>query len=148
MTRSRVTAWLSWWVALAGLYLVLADSVVLPELVTGAALAALGATGALLVRRDRRLLLHPRARWLGAVWRPLLGLGGDLVPLARALLRGHGSGGYVEIPFDARYASDEPEAHAYRALTEILGSLAPNTVVVEVDPVRHVVVAHQLEHRN
>jgi hypothetical protein len=146
--RSTATAWAAWWVVLAALYLLLADNVATPELVTGAALAALGATGAVLVRRDRLLLLRPRARWLRDAWRPLLGLGGDLVPLARGLVRRGGASRYVEVPLDPSVLGDDPRAAAYRAWTEVLGSMAPNTVIVEVDPVRGVALAHQLEGRD
>jgi multisubunit Na+/H+ antiporter MnhE subunit len=127
-------AWLSWWVVLAALYLWLADNAALPELAAGAVAAAIGATGAVLVRGRRRT----RLRWLRGAWRPLLGVFGDLVPLARAL-PGRRSGVLVEAPL--RGPADDP---AYVALTEALGSLAPNTLVVGVDRERGVVLAHQL----
>jgi multisubunit Na+/H+ antiporter MnhE subunit len=131
-------AWLSWWVVLAALYLWLADNAVLPELVVGAVVAAIGASGAVLVRGQRRTRLRPRLRWLRGVWRPLFGVFGDLVPLARALARRR-PGALVESPLGG--PADDP---AYVALTEALGSLAPNTLVVDVDRERGVVLAHQL----
>jgi multisubunit Na+/H+ antiporter MnhE subunit len=145
--RRDVLSWLTWWALLAGLYLLLVDSVVGPELATGAVAAAIGATGAVLVRRQRHVVLRPRARWLRGAWRPLAGMVGDLVPLtrvlvARGLLRRGGSGALVEVPFDA--TSDDPEEAAYRSLTEALGSLAPNTVVVDIDRERGMLLAHQL----
>jgi hypothetical protein len=48
----------------------------------------------------------------------------------------------VEIPFDA--TTGGPRDTARRALTEALGTLAPNTIVVRIDTERGVVVAHQL----
>jgi hypothetical protein len=148
--RAPATAWAWWWLVLFALYLVLVDSVVGPELVAGTLIAALGATGAVLVRRNRPFVLRPRLRWLRGAWRPLLGVFGDLVPLARALVRGGLGGrpprsGYVELPLEPSGAHDDREAASHQALTEILGSLAPNTVVVEVDTDRAVVVAHRLE---
>jgi multisubunit Na+/H+ antiporter MnhE subunit len=134
--------WLTWWVLLAALYLLIDDSVLVPELAVGALAAAVGATGATLVHRERRVLLRGDVRWLRALWRPLVGLVTDLWPLARALPRRGGSGGLVEIPFDA--TSDGPKDTARRALTEALGTLAPNTIVVRIDTDRGVVVAHQL----
>jgi multisubunit Na+/H+ antiporter MnhE subunit len=134
--------WLTWWVLLAALYLVVDDSVLVPELVVGAFAAAVGATGATLVHRERQVLLRGEVRWLRALWRPLLGLVTDLWPLLRALPRRGGTGGYVEVPFDA--TSDSPRDTARRALTEALGTVAPNTIVVRVDTDRGVVVAHQL----
>jgi multisubunit Na+/H+ antiporter MnhE subunit len=116
--------------------------------VAGAVIAAVGATGAVLVRRQRRLLLRPRAAWLGAAWRPLLRLFTDLVPLVRVLvtrgiLRRPAPGRLVEVPY-AHHGDDGDDA-AHRAFTQALGSLAPNTIVVEIDPDRGVLVAHQLQ---
>jgi multisubunit Na+/H+ antiporter MnhE subunit len=141
-----VRPWLAWWLALAGLYLLLADTVDLAELAAGAVAAALGATAATLVRRGRPTA-RPRARWLAAAVRPLIGVVTDLAPLARVLLvrgilRRPGEGTLVEVAF--RATSDEPDDVAHRALTQALGSLAPNTVVVDVDETRGVLVAHQL----
>jgi multisubunit Na+/H+ antiporter MnhE subunit len=139
-------SWLTWWALLAGLYLLLDDNVALPELAVGAVAAAVGATGAVLVRRRRQVLLRGRMRWLRAAWRPALALVTDVWPLARVLVeRGvlrRGEGVLVEVPFSA--TSDGPEDTAKRALTEALGSLGPNTIVVEIDTERDVLVAHQL----
>jgi hypothetical protein len=101
-----------------------------------------------LVRQQRARVLRPRARWLLAAWRPLLGLFKDVVPLVRALaargvLRRPGSGALVEIAFDAGDGEDERDA-AYRVLTQALGTLAPNTIVVDLDEQRGVLLAHQL----
>lgn len=126
-------AWVTWWVLLAALYLVLADNTVWPELAVGAFAASVGATGAVLVRRHRLTLLHPQLRWLRGAWRPLLGMVTDFVPLARALLTRR-EGTFVEIA-----VQDDP---AYHALIEALGCLAPNTLVVDVDGER--ALLHQL----
>jgi hypothetical protein len=134
-------AWLTWWTLLAALYLLLADTVVVPELAVAAVAAAIGATGAVLVRRQQPVRMRPRWRWLRGAWRPLVGMAADVVPLARALGR-RGGGRYVEVPFGA--VGDGPEDAAYRALTEALGSLAPNTIVVAIDRERGVLIAHQL----
>jgi multisubunit Na+/H+ antiporter MnhE subunit len=139
--------WMTWWVLLAAMYLLLADSVVPLELVAGTVAAAVGATGAALVHRERRVRLRGNPRWLWAAGRPLAGLVGDVWPLARVLvargvLRRAGAGVLVEIPFAA--TSDGPEDTARRAVTEVLGTLGPNTIVVRIDRERGVVVAHQL----
>ena len=145
--RGLAAAWLGWWVVLAALYLLLADNTVLPELITGAVVTTIGATGAVLVRSQRNVLLRPRARWLLLAWRPLLSLFTDLVPLLRVLvtqgiLRRPAPSGLVELPYE--HTGDDPEAAAHRAFTEALGSLAPNTVVVDIDEERGVLLAHQL----
>ena len=140
-------AWLIWFGLLAALYLLLVDTVVVPELVVGAVAAAVGATGAALVRAQRRMLLRPRPRHLRAAGRPLLGLFGDLVPLARVLvargiLRRPGEGALVETPFAA--LGETPEDATERAFAEALGSLAPNAIVVAVDRERGMLVTHRL----
>ena len=142
-----VRAWLIWWVLLAALWLALVDTVVGPELVTGAVAAAIAATGAVLVRGQRELLLRPRAAWLLRAGRPLLGTVTDLGPLLRSLWRrgirrADERGELVELPYAA--VADEPRAAAHRVLTETLGTLAPNTIVVDVDKERRTMLVHQL----
>jgi multisubunit Na+/H+ antiporter MnhE subunit len=140
-------AWLIWFALLFALYLLLVDTVVVPELVVGAIAAAVGATGAVLVRAQRRLILQPRARHLAAAGRPLLRLFGDLPLLARVLvirgiLRRPQRGELVESPFTA--LQDTPEDATERAFAEALGSLAPGEIVVAIDRERGVLVRHRL----
>ncbi len=128
-----VRAWAIWWALCMAVWMALVDRVPLDELMTGVVVAALGATAASLVRRRRSTLLRPRLRWLRSAWRPLLALVGDLVPLARAVRT---------LAFDA--VGDDPELAAFRVLTTALGSLGPNTIVLEVDADAHLLYAHQL----
>jgi multisubunit Na+/H+ antiporter MnhE subunit len=142
-----VRAWLIWWVLLAALWLALVDTVVVPELVTGAVAAAIAATAAVLVRGQRRLLLRPRAAWLRGAWRALRGTVTDLSPLLRALWsrgirRRDERGEMVELPYSA--VGEDPEQGAHRVLTATLGSLAPNTIVVAIDEERRTMLVHQL----
>jgi multisubunit Na+/H+ antiporter MnhE subunit len=136
-----VRRWTAWWIVLAGLYLLLADTVTWPEPVLGAVAAAIGATVATLVARVVPMSPPPA----GAALRALAGVIGDLVPLVRVLvtrgvLRRGGEGALVEV---ALAAQDESR----RAWAETLGSLAPNTVVVDVDQERGVLITHQLTRR-
>jgi multisubunit Na+/H+ antiporter MnhE subunit len=140
-------AWLIWWVLCAALWLALVDRVALSELLTGVVAAAIGATAAVLVRQQRETVVRPRARWLPAVGRAALSLVTDLWPLGRALvargiLRRDQVGVVHELRFDA--VGDDPEQAAFRVLTETLGSLGPNTIVVDIDLEAHVLYAHQL----
>jgi multisubunit Na+/H+ antiporter MnhE subunit len=136
-----------WWALLAALWLALVDTVVVPELVAGAIAAAIAATGAVVVRGQRRVLLRPRPRWLRAVPPALGRTATDLGPLLRALWRRgvkrrdeHGA--LVEVPYGA--VADDATAAAHRALTQALGTLAPNTIVVDVDRRRRTLLVHQL----
>jgi hypothetical protein len=143
----HVRAWVVWWGLCAGLWLMLVDRIEPSELVLGAGVCTLAAFAATLVRARREVVLRPRPRWLAAAWRPALGMVGDLGPLVRALvargvLRRDEHGTLVELPFAAVGAG--PEETAYRVLTEVLGSTAPNTIVAAVELDRGVLVAHQL----
>jgi multisubunit Na+/H+ antiporter MnhE subunit len=128
-------------VLLAALYLLLADSTVFPELVVGAFAAAVGATGAVLCRAQRRELLRPRLGWLRAAARPAVGMFTDLVPLTRRLVT-RGGGELRRLPLTV--PGDRGERAAFVAFTEALGSLAPNTVVVDVDAERGELLVHEL----
>lgn len=145
--RGTLRSWAAWWVLLAALYLLLADNTALAELATGAAAAAIGATGAVLCRSQRRERLRFRLRWLRRTGRPLLGLFGDLVPLARTLvtrgiLRRAGSGELVSVPLET--TGDAGERAGLVALSEALLSLAPNGIVVAVDDERGTLLVHRL----
>ena len=140
-------AWLVWWALLAALWLALVDTVVGPELVVGAVAAAVAATGAVLVRAQRQVLLRPRASWVPGALRAIVAFVPDLVPLAKALWRrgvrrADDRGRLVEVPYGA--VGDDPEQAAHRVLTEALGSFAPNAIVVDVDTERRTLLVHEL----
>jgi multisubunit Na+/H+ antiporter MnhE subunit len=142
-----VRAWLIWWALLAALWLALVDTVVWPELVAGAAAAAIAATGAVVVRGQRRFLLRPRAAWARHALGPLRRTVTDLGPLAvalwrRGILRRDEHGELAEVPYAA--VGDDPHDASHRVLTEALGSLAPNSIVVDIDRDRRVLLVHEL----
>jgi multisubunit Na+/H+ antiporter MnhE subunit len=134
-------AWLGWWVVLTVLWLALADSRRLEEVVAGALVGALGATASVVVRGHREVVLRPRPRWVLEALRPILRWPRDLVALSGALVR-RPTGRIVEEPFEA--TGEDPRAAARRALAVAGGSLAPNTIVVGIDADRGVIVRHEL----
>jgi hypothetical protein len=134
-------AWLGWWLVLTVLWLALADSRRLEEVVAGVLVAALGATAAVIVRARREVVLRPRPRWVLASLRPALRWPRDLVALAGALVR-RPAGRTVEEPFEV--TGEDPRSAARRALAVTGGSLAPNTIVVGIDADRGVIVRHEL----
>jgi multisubunit Na+/H+ antiporter MnhE subunit len=135
-------AWLLWWVLLTGLWLALADSRRLEEVVAGILVGAFGATAAILVRAQRDVVLRPRPRWiLEALLPPLARWPRDLWALARALVA-RPRGRIVEEPFAA--TGEDPRSAARRALAVAGGTLAPNAIVVEIDAERGVLVRHVL----
>ena len=142
-------AWIVWWVLCAGLYLVLVDRTPTDELVVGAVVAAISATGAVLVRQRRVVRLRPQRQWARDAPRALLGLVADLPLLVRVLWqrgvrRAEGRGVTVERPFPAG-AVEDPDAAARRVGAQMIGSLAPSTVVIDVDVDRGVLIEHRLE---
>jgi multisubunit Na+/H+ antiporter MnhE subunit len=145
--RGAVRAWIAWWVLCAALWLLLIDRTQLAELLTGVVCATIAATAAVLVRQQRETILRPRPQWFRRAWRPAVALFADLWPLARALvtrgvLRRGDTGTLVELPFEAVGA--DPREAAFRVFTTVLGSLGPNTLIVDVDPERRVLRVHQL----
>jgi multisubunit Na+/H+ antiporter MnhE subunit len=139
--RGTLRAWLAWWVVCAAVWLALVDRTPLDELLTGLVATTLGATAAVLVRSQRILLLRPRARWIKAAWRPALALATDLWPLARALPRRE-RGVIHELPFGV--VGENPDDAAFRSVNVALGSVGPNTIVLDIDTERRVLYAHQL----
>jgi multisubunit Na+/H+ antiporter MnhE subunit len=133
---SAARAWLGWWILLALLWVALADSRRLEEIVAAVAVGALGATASLLVRHEREFLVRPRPRALVRALAPALRWPRDLVLLARALAS-RPAGEVVEEPFDG----DDPTR---RALAVGGGSLAPNSIVIGIDDERGVIVSHRL----
>jgi multisubunit Na+/H+ antiporter MnhE subunit len=139
--------WLAWWVVCAALWLALVDRVPLSELVAGAVVAAVGATGAVLVRRREGFVVwRPPTGSIGHALRQTGGLIADVPLLLRVLwrrgvLRRAGHGALVERPFAERAPRDVAE----RALVEAVGSLAPATIVLDLDIDRRVATEHRLE---
>lgn len=136
-----------WWILCGALWLALIDRTRIAELLTGVVAATLGATAAVLVRQERQVVVRPRARWFGSVWRPLLAFVGDLWPLTRALvtrgiLRRPQTGEVHQFDFPA--VRDTPRDAAYRVFTASLGSFGPNTIVLDVDADEGFLRAHQL----
>jgi hypothetical protein len=139
-----------WLIAFAfayGLWLVHDDSGKLPELVAGAGAAALAATGTELVRRQRIAAMAVRPRFLRHAVSLLPRAVRDCVTLTRLafaqLLRPQPARG-ATVALSFRHGGDDPDAHGRRALGQALGSFAPATIVVGMDPDRDLLIAHQL----
>ena len=148
MRTGRVRFWLSWWIVLFVLYLLLVFKTEPAEFVAGALAAALAATGATLVRERGDIRFSPGVGWL----RMLPALAAEvvtgtvrLVPLVWRAARGERIRGRMRaIRFTGAGATDQ-ESATRRALEKFLGSVAPNSFVVGFDERHDVVVVHQLE---
>jgi hypothetical protein len=79
--------WVCVAVALFAIWMLLVDTREEPQLIAGAAVAAIAAGGSELVRRQRLARVRVRGRWLLRLWRPLLAVPRDLGRLTLAALR-------------------------------------------------------------
>jgi hypothetical protein len=136
--------------ALAGaVYLLLVDTTSLPELYVLAAVALLAGV-AFEASREQGF---PEARvspaWLARAWRAIVRVPPEIVLLCReaiAQLR-HPQrvrGEFRAIPFSG---GDREQDRGRFALTEIVGSLAPNTIVIGIDPDAQLLLVHQLHRK-
>jgi multisubunit Na+/H+ antiporter MnhE subunit len=142
-------AWVTWWALCAALWLALVDRTDLAELVLGAVVAVIAATGAVLVRQHRARRVRPQVRWALDVPCALVGLVTDLPLLLRVLWRrgirrDSSCGVIVESPLDAGPREDR-DAAGRRVGAQLIGTLAPSSVVIDVDVDRDVVIEHRLE---
>src|SRR3954447_17147394 len=110
-------AWPVWWILSAAFWLLLVDKTQFQELVLGAIVAAIAASAAVLVRRQREHPLSVRPSWVLAAWRPILGMVTDLPRLVRALAS-PAAGRLTELPFGV--TEEGPRAQGYRVLTTTL----------------------------
>jgi multisubunit Na+/H+ antiporter MnhE subunit len=131
----------------AGFYLLLIDTVDLPELGAGAAVAALAAAAFELARERGVAEAEIAPRRLPVAWRVVA-----RVPVQTALVsweavaqlftHKRSRGVFRAVPF---HAGDEtPSGVGRRAIAETLGSLTPNTIVIGIDSERELLLVHQL----
>jgi multisubunit Na+/H+ antiporter MnhE subunit len=145
-----VRAWLVCWLLCAGVWMVLDDTIALPELIDGAVAATLGASAATLVRARSHVQFARRPGWMRLCWRPVVHLISDLPELARVLARtlagGHRDPGRVRSVAFA--VSGAPRARATQvALASVTGSVAPSTVIIAVDEDAGRLIFHELSAR-
>jgi hypothetical protein len=129
-------SWLGWAAASFVVWLGLVGTVAWLELLAGACAAALAATGAEALRSRGLLAFRIEPRFLIRIWRPLVRIVPDSGLLLLALVR-RGRGAFDEIP-----AGDTTPGR--RAWIGAAGSIAPNSVVVDVDTHERKVLLHRL----
>lgn len=139
-----------WLIAFAlsfALWLVHDDSLLLPEVLAGLGVAALAATATELARRQRVAGVALRLGELRHAWRLIPASVRDCGALTKAafsqLVHAQPTRGRT-IAFPFRHGGDDPGENGRRALAEGLGSFAPATIVVGVDPDGDKLIAHQL----
>jgi hypothetical protein len=142
----HLVGWALGWVFAGALYLLLIDTISLPELLVGAGGVTLAATAFELTREHSALDAGFRGSWLARVYRPLLNVPRDIVWVSleamRQLARRDAQRGEFR---SARFRCGAQERESAReALAESLGSFAPNTIVIGVDLHRELILVHQL----
>ena len=128
-------------------YLLLIDTASSPELYVLAGVAVLCALAFAVPREQGFEEAQIDPRWLLGAWRVVVRIAPDLVALCREAVvqlvhPRRRRGAFRAVPFSATTAT--PRDTGRRALTEWVGSLAPNTIVVGVDVERDLLLVHQL----
>lgn len=142
-----VRAWLIWFVALNLLWLALISSFVLAEEILGLFAAALAATAAVAVSRQRLISFRPRLEWLLQArrlpWASVRETGLVLAALARQLAGGEPARGrFRTLPVSL--PPDPDQAATKRALLTAGLSFPPNSYVLEIDSERELMLVHNL----
>jgi hypothetical protein len=143
----RASVWWVGWILSAALYLLLIDITDLPELFVGAGAAVIAATGFSLAREQYLAAETFRLGWLARLYRPFVQAPVDIVAVSWIALRQLTDrratpGEFRAVPFAC--GDDEGLEIGRRGLAESMGSFAPNTIVIGVDPDRELLLAHQL----
>jgi hypothetical protein len=142
----RLGVWLAWWAALAAVWMLLVDTRSTAEFAACGGVSLAGLLLTWLVSRQHVADLRLRHALLLTVPRQAAAVPGDLARLAGqlvlALLGRRPTGRFYSLPFDD---TNGPLANGRRAAIELIGSIAPNAIVLGVDDEQ--VIVHQLADR-
>ena len=134
-------AWLLAWVALFALWLALVGTLDRLDVVAGSVAAAVAATAAVLVRAQGLPRASAGAHVLRYAGHALARVPGDTARVLGPLARGRTPNGAFRVvalpPGDWR-------TRGPRGVAALIGSLAPNTIVVDVDGERRQALVHDL----
>ncbi len=134
----------------AAFYMVLIDTVDLPELYAGIGAALLAGAAYEAARRQGVAEARVSPRWLGRGGRVIASIPRQIAwlswqAIAQLVAPREDRGSLRAVPF--RAGGDGSSDVGRRALAEGLGSLAPNTIVIGIDGERDLLLVHQL-HRS
>jgi multisubunit Na+/H+ antiporter MnhE subunit len=142
-----VRAWIAWFAALNLVWFALIDNLILAEQVLGLFASAVAATAAVALARQRLFRFRPRWEWILPAWRlpgrSLRETGWVLGALARQLGGGRAArGSFRHVP--VALPEDESQSATKRALLTAGGSFPPNSIVLEIDTERELMLVHEL----
>jgi multisubunit Na+/H+ antiporter MnhE subunit len=128
-------------------YLLLIDTVSLPELYAGAGATLLAGIAYEISREQGFAEASISPAWFARGWRVVVRVPVHVALVSREALAQlftlrQRRGVFRAVPFEA--GGDGSRAAGRRAITEALGSLAPNTIVIGIDPDRNLLLVHQL----
>ena len=131
----------------AAFYMLLIDTVDLPELYAAAGAVVLAVAAFEAARWQRIAEASVAPGWWLRGWRAVASVpvhaGYLCVEALRQLVSPRAvRGEFRAVPFDG--GGDDPRDTGRRALAEALGSFAPNTIVIGVDRERNLLLVHQL----
>ncbi|MGH2865077.1 MAG: Na+/H+ antiporter subunit E [Solirubrobacteraceae bacterium] len=134
---------IGWWGLLGGVWMLLVDTVSTVEVLCAVAAALAGVLATRLVFDSGAASMRPAGRLPVALAKQLVRVPADIwllaVALARALAGNRRPGRFYELALELPVSE---QGNGRRAAIELLGSLAPNTIVLGVDEQR--VIVHQL----
>lgn len=135
------------WAAFFAFYLLLADTLETPELITGLVAAGLAVASATVLERSRSVEARMQVRMLRYAYRPFVALVTDSARVTWALLsmlvlRRQVYGRFRVARYTATGGGVDDVAR--RIFTEWAGSVAPNRYVIGIDPEREQLVVHEL----
>jgi hypothetical protein len=127
-------------------YFLLIDTRSLPELYVLAGVALLSAIAFAISREQEFSEAEFKLVWLRSAWRPVVRVPTDIATVCAAAIAQlvqpkRRRGQFRAVRFRGGMSGLD---HGRRALTELLGSLAPNTIVLGIDPERGLLLVHQL----
>jgi hypothetical protein len=139
-----------WWLALLGWWVLLVGTNAGLELVAGACAAALGAALATGLRHRRLLDFRFEARWLAKTLRVPWHVARDLAIVLRVLALHLARvrmvrSAYRAFPFPT--GKLDPVSRGRRGLVSAANALSPNTIPVDMDCERGLLLRHELDPR-
>lgn len=143
-----LASWALWWLVLALLWLLYQGEYNTIEQVAAASAATIGATLAMLVRRQEHTGFRLELRWLrrasSVPWQVLREFWLMTTFLLRTLSRRDipATGGFRALPFPTGGA--RPAERGRRAFAAIALTYSPNSYVVDMDEDEHAIVVHTL----
>jgi hypothetical protein len=133
--------WGGSYLGLVAVWLLLVGTVAWVEVVAGLCAAGIGLAAAAVVRSQGLLKVRVDWRWLRLTWKPLARVLPDFLLLMAALVRPPaGTFTRLDFPAGGQRAADVGR----RAFAVWAGSLAPNRLVVDVDPDSGQALVHDL----